>query len=101
MISRIAAVRRSASRSPASIARRAIEAGERDALRLTAAMREIIRGDALGQVDYVELVDAETLEPVTRLRRTCLALLAARFGATRLIDNLLIEERDGAFFATL
>jgi pantoate--beta-alanine ligase len=82
-------------------ARRAIERGERDALRLTAAMREIIRGEPLAQPDYVELVDAETLEPVTRLRRTCLALLAARFGTTHLIDNLLIEERDGAFLATL
>jgi len=82
-------------------ARRAIERGERDALRLTAAMREIIGSEPLAQTDYVELVDAETLEPVTRLRRTCLALLAARFGATRLIDNLLIEEREGAFLATL
>jgi pantoate--beta-alanine ligase len=82
-------------------ARRAIERGERDALRLAAAMREVIRGEPLAQPDYVELVDAETLEPVTRLRGTCLALLAARFGATRLIDNLLIEERDGAFLATL
>src|SRR5882672_11229621 len=61
-------------------ARRAIESGERDALRLTVAMREIIRGEPLAQPDYVELVDAETLEPVTRLRRACLALLAARFG---------------------
>jgi pantoate--beta-alanine ligase len=82
-------------------ARRAIERGERDALRLTAAIRETLRGEPLAQTDYVEFVDAETLEPVPRLRRTCLALLAARFGATRLIDNLLIEERDGAFLATL
>ncbi len=82
-------------------ARREIERGERDALRLTAAMREVVRGEPLAQPDYVELVDGETLEPVTRLRRTCLALLAVRFGATRLIDNLLIEERDGAFLATL
>jgi pantoate--beta-alanine ligase len=82
-------------------ARRAIEHGERDAFRLTVAMREIIRGEPLAQPDYVELVDAETFEPVTRLRRACLALLAARFGATRLIDNLLIEERDDAFLATL
>jgi pantoate--beta-alanine ligase len=82
-------------------ARRAIERGERDALRLTAAVREIIRGEPLAQIDYVELVDAETLEPVTRLRSTCLALLAARFGATRLIDNLLIEESDDAFRTTL
>jgi pantoate--beta-alanine ligase len=82
-------------------ARVAIERGERDALRLTATMREIIGREPLAQLDYVELVDADTLEPVTRLRRTCLALLAARFGATRLIDNLLIEERDSAFLATL
>jgi pantoate--beta-alanine ligase len=82
-------------------ARRAIERGEHDALRLVAAMREVIRAESLAQTDYIELVDAETLEPVTQLRRACLALLAARFGATRLIDNLLIEERDGAFLATL
>src|SRR5229473_2571647 len=81
--------------------RREIAGGERDAQHLQAAMRKIIRGEPLAQTDYVELVDAETLEPVTRLRRTCLALLAARFGATRLIDNLLIEEREGAFLATL
>jgi pantoate--beta-alanine ligase len=82
-------------------ARLAIERGERDALGLSAAMREIIRSEPLAQPDYVELVDAETLEPVTRLRSTCLALLAARFGATRLIDNLLIEERDSGFRTTL
>ena len=82
-------------------ARLAIERGERDALRLTAAIRELIGREPLARMDYVELVDADTLEPVTRLRRTCLALLAARFGATRLIDNLLIEERDSAFLATL
>jgi pantoate--beta-alanine ligase len=82
-------------------ARRAIERGERDALRLTAAMREVIRAEPLAEPDYIELVDAETLEPVTWLRGACLALLAARFGAARLIDNLLIEERDGAFHTTL
>jgi pantoate--beta-alanine ligase len=82
-------------------ARRAIECGERDALRLAAAMREMIRAEPLVEPDYIELVDAETLEPVTRLRGACLALLAARIGATRLIDNLLIEERDGGFRTTL
>jgi pantoate--beta-alanine ligase len=81
--------------------RRAIERGERDALRLTAAMHEVIRSEPLVELDYVELVDAETLEPVTRLRGACLAMLAARVGTTRLIDNLLIEERDGGFRTTL
>ena len=82
-------------------ARASIARGERDALRITAAMREALRSEPLAEADYVELVDAETLEPVTRLRGVCLALLAARVGPVRLIDNLLIEERDGEFLTTL
>jgi pantoate--beta-alanine ligase len=82
-------------------ARAAISRGERDALRLTAAMREALRTEPLAEPEYVELVDAETLEPLTRLRGVCLALLAVRIGAVRLIDNLLIEEREGAFHTTL
>jgi pantoate--beta-alanine ligase len=84
-----------------SDSRQSIERGERDAMRLAAAMRDKIRSEPLAQLDYAELVDAETLEQVSRLRGTCLALLAARFGATRLIDNLLIEEREGGFRVTI
>jgi pantoate--beta-alanine ligase len=82
-------------------ARASISRGERDALRLRAAMREMLRTEPLAEPEYVELVDAETLESVTRVRGACLALLAVRIGATRLIDNLLIEEREGAFHTTL
>ena len=82
-------------------ARVSISRGERDALRLTATMRETLRTEPLADTDYAELIDAETLEPVTRLRGVCLALLAVRIGATRLIDNLLVEERNGAFITTL
>jgi pantothenate synthetase len=49
----------------------------------------------------VEVVNADTLEQMTRLRGACLALLAVRVGAVRLIDNLLIEERNGEFHSTL
>jgi pantoate--beta-alanine ligase len=82
-------------------ARASISRGERDALRLTAAMREALRSEPLADPDYVELVDAETLEQVTRLRGVCLALLAVRIGPVRLIDNLLIEEHEAAFHTTL
>lgn len=82
-------------------ARVSIARGERDALRLTAAMREALRAEPLAQMDYAEIVDAGTLESVTRLRGACLALLAVRIGSIRLIDNMLIEERDGGFVATL
>ena len=82
-------------------ARQSIARGERDALRLTAAIRETLRAEPLTNIDYVQLVDAKTLEPVTRLRGACLALLAVKIGATRLIDNLLIEERAGEFDTNL
>lgn len=82
-------------------ARNSITRGERDALRITAAIRDMLRTEPLAETEYVELVDAATLEPVTRLRGECLTLLAVRIGDVRLIDNLLIEERDGTFLTTL
>lgn len=82
-------------------AEKEIAAGERDALRLVAAMRKVLEVEPLASVDYAEIVDADRLEPVTRLRRSCLLLLAVFIGATRLIDNALVEERDGAFRVTL
>jgi len=82
-------------------ARVSIARGERDALRLVAAIREAIGTEPLAELDYAEIVDAENLEPMTMLRGICFALLAVRIGGTRLIDNLLIEERDGMISAAL
>jgi pantothenate synthetase len=39
----------------------------------------------------VEIVDADSFEPVVRLTRSCLVLLAVRFGGTRLIDNMQVD----------
>ncbi len=75
--------------------RREIAGGERDAQHLQAAMRKVLDAEPLASTDYAEIVDAETLEPVTRLRRSCLVLLAVFVGTTRLIDNLLVEEDAG------
>lgn len=72
--------------------REEIAGGERDALHLAALLRQMIAAEPLASLDYAEIVDAETLEPVTRPRRSCYALLAVFVGSTRLIDNLLIEE---------
>jgi pantoate--beta-alanine ligase len=83
--------------------RREAAAGERDGARLVAAMRRVLEAEpAPGvAVDYAEIVDAETLEPVMRLRGRCLALVAAFVGGTRLIDNAVIEQRGEAFEVTL
>ena len=77
--------------------RREIGAGQRDAAALLVALRKVFASESGVALDYDEIVDAETLEPVVTLRRTCFALLAAFVGGTRLIDNALIEQ-DGEFF---
>ena len=74
-----------------SRARSAIEEGERDSVRIVTAIRQELAREPLGAPDYVEIVDADSFEPIMRLTRTCLVLLAARFGATRLIDNMQVE----------
>jgi pantothenate synthetase len=45
-------------------------------------------------VEYLSLVDPETLEPLRDLRGDALAVIAARVGSTRLIDNVLITTSD-------
>jgi len=81
--------------------RREILGGERDAARLLAALRRVIDAEAGVSLDYAEIVDADTLEPVMSLRKVCCVLLAARAGGTRLIDNALIEQAGESFTVTL
>ena len=52
--------------------------------------RDGLLGAGFDGVDYLELRDAETLEPVTVLARPARLLAAVRIGACRLIDNLAI-----------
>jgi pantoate--beta-alanine ligase len=69
-----------------------VNAGIRDALQLKTAIRRILSSESLARVDYAEIVDTGTLEPVVRIdARSVYALLAVHVGKTRLIDNLLIE----------
>lgn len=69
---------------------RAFAAGERDAARLVARAREIIAAATRTRVDYVEVADAESLKPVTRLERPVVCALAVFVGNTRLIDNRVL-----------
>jgi pantoate--beta-alanine ligase len=81
--------------------RREIAAGERDAARLLVALRRVADAEKGVSLDYAEIVDVETLEPVMSLRKTCLVLVAALVGGTRLIDNALIEPEGESFRVTL
>ena len=68
-----------------------VHAGVRDSMQLQRAMHKILESEPRARVDYAEIVDAESFEPVIRLGRRSYALLAVHIGKTRLIDNMLIE----------
>ena len=69
----------------------------RDTVRLLTALRRVLDAEPRVALDYAEIVDAETFEPVMSLRGACYVLIAAKVGATRLIDNALIEQDDENF----
>jgi pantoate--beta-alanine ligase len=73
-----------------------IRAGERDAVALQKLLADRIRGTPGAILDYASVVDARTLKPVTWVHGPTLLALAVKFGATRLIDNVLINGEPGA-----
>ena len=68
------------------------DAGERDAARLVAAGREEVAGEKSVRLEYLEIVDPDSLEPVENVAGGALVAVAAFVGATRLIDNVLLPE---------
>jgi len=70
-------------------AERAFGSGERDAGVIREAARRTFDAAGVG-VDYVSVADEKTLEELETIDRPALLLLAARVGATRLIDNTLL-----------
>ncbi|MFW5950803.1 MAG: pantoate--beta-alanine ligase [Gemmatimonadota bacterium] len=74
-------------------ARAAFEEGVRDADRLKARVRGTMR-DADVEPEYIELVDPDTLEPVDGAVEGSVLAVAARVGETRLIDNIILGQRD-------
>jgi pantoate--beta-alanine ligase len=72
-------------------ARDELAAGTRDALQLQTTLQEILTAEPRATLDYAQIVDADTFEPITCISRPAYILLAAFLGKTRLIDNLYLE----------
>jgi pantoate--beta-alanine ligase len=68
--------------------RNAVDAGERLSERVAAAMAAVVTAEPLAQLDYAAAVDADDLTVPATLAGDVRLLVAARFGSTRLIDNL-------------
>ena len=73
-------------------ARRAILAGDRDAARIGDGVRRRLAGAEGIGLDYVAVVDPDTLEDLERIGEKALVAAAARVGKTRLIDNVLLRD---------
>lgn len=67
-----------------------IDKGERNVAALIEGGKQVIAEEPGARVDYLEIVDPDTLEPVADLAKGALVAVAAWIGTTRLIDNLLI-----------
>ena len=73
-------------------AERRFAAGERDPQKLVAAMRAVVGRAPAAKIDYIEIVDDETLQPLAGpIARPTLAALAVWVGTPRLIDNAVLR----------
>jgi pantoate--beta-alanine ligase len=73
------------------VAKQLLANGEQNAAKIRNAISETIQAEPLAKVDYVELVDARTLQQVDSVERPVLVALAVYIGKTRLIDNFITE----------
>jgi pantoate--beta-alanine ligase len=75
------------------LAKKLVSEGTTDAATVIARVRSLLEAADLN-IDYVALADPHTLESVTTVNRPTVAAIAARVGATRLIDNEILGEAD-------
>lgn len=65
--------------------------GERSSAKLIETAREVFAGELSVHLDYIEIVDRDTLEPLSEAQAGSLVAVAAFAGTTRLIDNLMLR----------
>ncbi|MFA6308434.1 MAG: pantoate--beta-alanine ligase [Clostridia bacterium] len=68
-----------------------IEKGEKSKEKVIKGIRDRIRTAKHAEIEYIEIVDAETLDEVETINKNVLIALAVKFGKTRLIDNVIAE----------
>jgi pantoate--beta-alanine ligase len=74
-------------------AQQSYQAGERDATALTQVASEVIGQEARARLEYLEVVDTDTLRAVENVDSSAVILVAVWFGDVRLIDNCVLSSR--------
>ena len=65
--------------------------GEREAAKIVGAMKELISAEPLATIDYVEMVNMDTMQSIEKAEGHVLCAMAVKFGKARLIDNFIEE----------
>lgn len=82
-------------RKQAAVLRRALlaarDSNKKSAKEIVNLARQTISEAPLVRIDYVDLVDAETLQPIDSIKPNSLLAVAVYFGKTRLIDNIILS----------
>ena len=68
-----------------------MDAGEKDTAKIRKVITDMIEKEPLAKIDYVEVVDWNTLESVDKVDGPVLTAIAVYIGKTRLIDNFIVE----------
>jgi len=71
--------------------RKLIEAGTTETHKIIAEMQKILQQIPSAQIEYVSIVDAETLDSIDTIAGKVLAAVAVKVGPARLIDNILVD----------
>ncbi|MGB2866379.1 MAG: pantoate--beta-alanine ligase [Sedimentisphaerales bacterium] len=71
--------------------RRMIDAGTIQTRQIIAEMQKILQQIPSGQIEYISIVDAETLDSIDKIEGKVLAAVAVKVGPARLIDNILVD----------
>ena len=75
-------------------ARQAFKNGERNALELTQIVQKVIQEEPMASIDYIAVVDAESLQPLDKIAdNEAMVALAVTFGQVRLIDNIVLNRK--------
>ncbi|OQX54050.1 MAG: pantoate--beta-alanine ligase [Candidatus Omnitrophica bacterium 4484_213] len=76
------------------LAKEALKKGERNSAKIISRMKKMIERVPEAKIDYVSIVDPETLEDVRLVKGRVLVALAVRIGKARLIDNIITDSTD-------
>lgn len=72
-----------------ALGKKMVADGEKDAKKIVAAMKELINSEPLATIDYVEMVDMDTMKSIDEVKGHVLCAMAVKFGKARLIDNFI------------